>query len=184
MTGPTELQQPSSLDRLYEQISEAISADQPELAGQLIQDSDPYEFSLFVQALYLSGYTLLAKEKLLTLKTSLLRRPHAPYLELAFIWADICYEEGRFDEAAPILEAIAEQSPHFAAARFGAAACQLRQAIARLERRVKLYHPPQTEAEKIAKYIEQCHDMLELVQESDWRVCWSGSRIQTDRFSA
>lgn len=169
MTHPSAPQQSPSLDRLYELISETISTGQPELAGELIQESDPYEFSLFVQALYHAGYVLLAKERLLTLKPSLLQKPHAPYLELAFIWADICYEEGRFSEAAPILEAIAEQNPDFAAARFGTAACHLRQAITHLKRRVELYHPSKAEEKKIAKYIEECHAVLGLIQESGWR---------------
>lgn len=184
MRGPLEPTPSPSLHRLHELISEAVVAGQPELAGQFIHDSDPYEFSLFVQALYHADYTLLAKEKLLKLKPSLLREPHPPYLELAFIWADICYEEERFSEAAPILEAIAEQNPDFAAARFGTAACHLRQAITHLERRVELYHPPQAEEEKIAKYIEECYHMLELIQHSDWRIRCSGKRTQTNRSSA
>lgn len=184
MRGPSDPTPSPSLHRLHELISEAVVAGQPELAGQFIHDSDPYEFSLFVQALYHAGYTLLAKEKLLKLKPSLLREPHPPYLELAFIWADICYEEERFSEAAPILEAIAEQNPDFAAARFGTAACHLRQAITHLERRVELYHPPQAEEEKIAKYIEECYHMLELIQHSDWRIRCSGKRTQTNRSSA
>ncbi|MBW4838072.1 MAG: tetratricopeptide repeat protein [Paenibacillaceae bacterium] len=176
MRSPTG--QPQNMGKLVEMIQNAVTAGRLEVAEQLAGQTDPYLLSELVQTLYKEGYVALAKERLLKLEPRLLREPSPPFLELSLIWAEICYDERRYDEAAPIFETIAERHPDFAGARFGAASCCLQQAIAKLERRIQLYHPTKTEQEKICKYLDDFHQALNLIQTSSWHTEWSPAQVR------
>ncbi|WP_068785193.1 tetratricopeptide repeat protein [Paenibacillus phocaensis] len=171
MRSPTG--QPQNMGKIVEMIQNAVTTGRLDVAEQLTGQRDDYLLSELVQSLYKEGYIALAKERLMQLDPRLLREPSPPFLDLCRIWAEICYDEGRYDEAAPIFEAIADRQPDYAAARFGAASCYLQQAIVNLERRIQLYHPPKSEQEKICKYLEDFHHALSLIQTSGWHTQWN-----------
>ncbi|MDU2240475.1 MAG: tetratricopeptide repeat protein [Paenibacillus sp.] len=176
MRSPTG--QPQNMGKLVEMIQTAVTAGRLDVAEQLAGQTDNYLLSELVQSLYKEGYVALAKERLMQMEPRLLREPSPPLLELSLIWAEICYDEGRYDEAAPIFETIAERHPDFAAARFGAASCYLQLAIANLKRRIQLYHPPKTEQEKICKYLDDFHHALNLIQTSGWHTEWNQTQVR------
>ncbi|MDU4695163.1 MAG: tetratricopeptide repeat protein [Paenibacillus sp.] len=176
MRSPTG--QPQNMGKLVEMIQNAVTTGRLDVAEQLAGQTDHYLLSELVQSLYKEGYVTLAKERLMQMEPQLLRNPSPPFLEISLIWAEICYDEKRYDEAAPIFEAIAEQNPDFAAARFGAASCYLQVAIANLERRIQLYHPPKAEQEKICKYLDDFHQALNLIQTSGWHTEWNAVQVR------
>jgi tetratricopeptide (TPR) repeat protein len=171
MRSPTG--QPQNMGKLVEMIQNAVTTGRLDIAEQLAGQTDLYLLSELVQSLYKEGYVTLAKERLLKIEPRILREPSPPFLELSLIWAEICYDERRYDEAAPIFEEIAERHPDFAAARFGAASCYIQQAIVNLERRIQLYHPTKLEQEKICKYLDDFHQALRLIQTSGWHTEWN-----------
>lgn len=176
MRSPTG--QLKNMGKLVEMIQNAVSTGRIDVAEQIAGQMDNYLLSELIQSLYKEGYVALAKERLLQIEPRLLREPTPPFLELSLIWAEICYDERNYEEAAPIFEALAEQNPDFAAARFGAASCYLQLAITNLERRIQLYHPPKYEQEKICKYLDDFHQALNLIQASGWHTKWSTTQVR------
>lgn len=170
--------QPQNMGKIVEMIQNAVTAGRLDVADQLAGRTDNYLLGELVQSLYKEGYVALAKERLLQMEPRLLREPSPPFLKLGLIWAEICYDERRYDEAAPIFETIAERHPDFAAARFGAASCYLQLAIANLERRIQLYHPSKTEQAKICKYLDDFHQALNLIHTSGWHTQWNHAQVR------
>lgn len=168
MRSPTG--QLQNMAKIVEMIQNAVSAGQPDTAEQLAGHNDLYLLSELVQSLYKQGYVSLAKERLMIMDPILRKKPAPPFLQLSYIWAEICYDEERYAEAGSIFEAIAEQNPDLASARFGAASCYLQEAIRNLQRRIQLYHPPKSEQEKISKYLEDLHHALGIIQAAGWHT--------------
>ncbi|MFD1176277.1 tetratricopeptide repeat protein [Paenibacillus puldeungensis] len=172
------VEQTQGINQKIELIQNAVLAGQIDQAELLAGENDMYLLSVLVQALYKEGYVTVAKERLSRMDSGLLKKPVRPFLELSYIWAEICYDEGRFAEAAPIFEEIASQSPVMASARYGAASCYLQEAMYNLQRRIELYHPPQAEQEKIYKYIRDYNQALHIIQASGWHTEWSSTQAQ------
>ncbi|MGG6309686.1 tetratricopeptide repeat protein [Paenibacillus macerans] len=176
MRSPTG--QPQNMAKIVEMIQSAISSGRLDVAERLAGQNDLYLLSELVQSLYKEGYVDQAKEKLMQLDSVLLEKPLPPFLELGMIWAEICYDEERYAEAAPIFEAIAEQTPDLALARFGAASCYLQQTIANLQRRIQIYHPAKAEQDKIGKYLDDFHQALNIIQASGWHTQWTKEQVR------
>lgn len=172
------MEQSQSITQKVELIQNAILAGQIDQAERVAGKNDMYLLNVLVQALYKEGYVTLAKDRLSRMDSSILVKPLRPFLELSYIWAEICYDEERFAEAAPIFEEIASHSPNMASARYGAASCYLREAMYNLQRRIELYRPPQAEQEKIYKYIKDYNQALHIIQASGWHTEWSPAQAQ------
>lgn len=172
------MEQTQDISQKVELIQNAVFSGQIDQAELLAGQNDMYLLSVLVQALYKEGYVTLAKERLSRMDSGLRNNPVQPFLELSFIWAEICYDEGHFAKAAPIFEKIASQSPAMASARYGAASCYLQEAMYNLQRRIELYRPPQAEQEKIYKYIKDYNQALHIIQASGWHTEWSSTQAQ------
>ena len=162
--------QPQNMAKLVQVIQNSVVKGRIRFAVKLAGHSDIHLLSALVQSLYKEGYTALAKERIVLIDPETLSKPATPFLQLSYIWAEMCYDEGRYADAAAIFEAIAEQSGDLAAARFGAASCYLQQAMQNLQRRMEIYHPPEAEKIKIRKYLQDFNQALHIIQTSGWHT--------------
>ncbi len=144
-----------------------------ELAEELAGNQDTYHLCDLIQSLYAEGYVELAKSKLLKLNLSSLLEALPPYKQLAYIYGEVLHDEGRFDEAAPIFERLAEQFPDLAKARFAASSCYLHTTMNRLVGRLELYRPGEEEQNKIEKYLTDISEALHIIHGTNWHTTWS-----------
>lgn len=162
--------QPQNLAKVVQLIQNSVVKGRIRFAIKLAGQSDIHLLSALVLSLYQEGYTALAKKRIVLIDPETLSKPSPPFLQLSYIWAEMCYDERRYAEAAAIFEAIAEQSGDLAAARFGAASCYLQQAMQNLRRRMEIYHPLEAEKIKICKYLEDFNQALHIIQTSGWHT--------------
>lgn len=125
-----------------------------------------------IQALYEEGRTEEARQLLSAYPSELWINPDPPYLNVAFIYAEICHDEGRYSEAAPIFEALAARCHDMAKARFGAASCYLQEAIELLQNRMEIYRIRYVERGKANRYLNDLTRALVLVQSTGWHTVW------------
>lgn len=126
-----------------------------------------------IQALYEEGRIEEASQLLSEYPSELWTNPDTPYLNIAYIYAEICHDKGRYSEAAPIFEAVAARCHDMAKARFGAASCYLQEAIDLLRSRMEIYRIRHEERDKYNKYLKNLTGALALVQSTGWHTVWN-----------
>ncbi|MEF2964429.1 hypothetical protein V3851_01190 [Paenibacillus sp. M1] len=155
-------------------IRRAVGLGLLEAARKLAVEADnTYFWCEFIQSLYEEGYTEKAKAGLSGLDLSLLAGDRPSFRNVAFIFAEILHDEGRFEEAAPIFERLAEGSPEMARARFAACSCYLQTTMNHLLGRVELYRPGEEEQRKIEQYLNNITEALRIIDSTNWHTVWS-----------
>ncbi|MNI27794.1 hypothetical protein D3C73_815480 [compost metagenome] len=147
-----------------------------DVANVLAGDSDIHFQCILIQALYSEGYTSTVREKIAQIDHSLLISAKAPYREIAFIYAEILHDDDRYNEAAVLFEALSEESPYMAKARYAACSCYLHETMNFLLARIDLYRPGQDEQAKISKYLDDISTTLQIIHSTQWHTVWSLSQ--------
>ncbi|SDG06489.1 hypothetical protein SAMN04488542_1256 [Fontibacillus panacisegetis] len=147
-----------------------------DVANTLAGDSDIHLQCILINALYGEGYISIVKEKIAPIDHSLLTSAKAPYREIAYIYAEILHDDERYNDAAIIFEALAEETPYMAKARYAACSCYLNETMNFLLARIELYHPGKDEQAKISKYLDDISTTLQIIHSTRWHTEWSLSQ--------
>ncbi|AZK47087.1 hypothetical protein [Paenibacillus lentus] len=159
--------------RLAAFIGQAVKYGLNELAFKLASSGDHYLQCLFIDALYREGYNIAAKNHLSRLPDPLSLGAQRIFQQAAFISAEMLHDDANYAEASHIFNALIQQAPDMAQARFGAASCYLHETITNLYRRIELYHPAEEARLKIDKYLDKIQQTLLVVNKSNWHTIWS-----------
>lgn len=167
-------QKDSLSSSLYSQFEQYIALEQFSQAEELLTaHRDEYLFSLYIQALYELGHRDLVKQQLLNYDpTNMINhnvRSHA-YFQMLWIKAEICYDEGRYDDAIKLYEEITIHHPHVGQAKYALASCFLHETRHNLQQRISLYHPSPEEKMKIDKYIANLTESIEILNSTGWHT--------------
>lgn len=154
-------------------IVQAVKYGLTELAFKLVSSNDHYLQCLFIDALYREGYNVAAKNHLTRLPDPLSLGAQRIFQQTAFISAEMLHDDASYTEASCIFNALIQQFPDMAQARFGAASCYLHETMNNLIRRIELYHPSEEARLKINKYLDRIQQTLLIVDESNWHTIWS-----------
>ncbi|MMZ60981.1 hypothetical protein D3C76_539430 [compost metagenome] len=147
-----------------------------DVSNMLTGESDIHLQNILIKALYSEGYFSMVREKLARIDQSLLISAKAPYRDIAFIYAEILHDDERYSEAAILFEALAEETPYMAKARYAACSCYLHETMNFLLARIELYHPDKDEQAKISKYLDDIAATLQIIHSTQWHTEWSCSQ--------
>ncbi|WP_334071658.1 tetratricopeptide repeat protein [Paenibacillus sp. A14] len=166
---------PRSLEENTALIQCAVESGQITIATKLAAGhiDDPYLACALIRTLYAEGYVDRAREWLAQLEMPLLQEGPPPYREIAYIYGEMRYDEGLYDEAAAIFERLAASTPDMAEARFAACSCFLHAAVSRLTGRVALYRPDEAERAKIEKHLNELYQALRMISSVPWHTDWT-----------
>ncbi|WP_185897140.1 tetratricopeptide repeat protein [Paenibacillus zeisoli] len=163
---------------LSESLKRAVNLGLHELANN-IAGEDIYLQNELTLRLYYEGYTELAKARL---------RRHSPVIslnyseplhkDLAYIQAEIEYDEGAYDTAAQIFESLIDKDPLTATYRFAAASCYLKKSYQEMEERLSLNSRDLLGIQKAQHYMETIIQSLYIVERSRWHTVWTPAQLR------
>lgn len=157
---------------LSESLKRSVHLGLLDLSHQIAGD-DSYLQNELTLGLYQEGYTELAKQKLRTYDLNSLNLYEPLRKEMAFITAEIDYDEGRYDQAAQIFECLIEHDPLTASYRFAAASCYLQISYRQMEQRSGLLMHDPSNLIKTQQYMETMTQSLFIVHRSKWHTEWT-----------
>lgn len=168
---------------LSEALKRAVSLGLFELCIQIVGD-DAYLLHELTLHLYLDGYTELAKNQLQNYPLVSLIFSDPLSKELAFIKAEIDYDEGRYEDAAQIFECLIEHDPLTASYRFAAASCYLQQSYHQMEDRMNMTMQDHLNIKKTQRYMETMTQSLYIVHRSKWHTEWTPAQHRNKNVSS
>lgn len=156
----------------------AIALGKVEEALAILSSPTEHEYHELIYTLYKQGYRELAALRIAELERLPLHDRSQISLELCFIAAEIQYDDGKYDKAASIFEAIYNTDPNHSASRFGAASCYLQQTrrslISRLENSIvgsELFI-------KTERYLEKVTQALHIINITEWHTRWTPAQMR------
>lgn len=163
---------------LSESIKRAVALGLHELATN-IAGEDAYLQNELTLRLYYEGYTESAKKRLHSLLSEYSLLYSEPlHKDLAFIQAEIEYDEGVYDSAAHIFESLIEKDPLTATYRFAAASCYLKKSYEEMEERLRLNSRDLMGTQKAQHYMETITQSLYIVERSKWHTEWNPAQLR------
>ncbi|MNX19073.1 Tetratricopeptide repeat protein [compost metagenome] len=158
---------------LSESLKRAVNLGLHDLAMN-IAGEDTYLQNELTLRLYYEGYTESAKIRLRKrLPVVSLNYSEPLHKELAFIIAELKYDEGNYDSAAQIFESLIERDPLTATYRFAAASCYLKKSYQEMEERLSLNTRDSLGIQKTQHYMETIIQSLYIVERSRWHTIWT-----------
>ncbi|USB34707.1 tetratricopeptide repeat protein [Paenibacillus sp. YPG26] len=163
---------------LSEALKRAVNLGLYDLALS-IAGEDTYLQNELTLCLYYEGYTKSAKVRLTDHYPMVSMDYSEPlHKELAFIMAEIDYDEGFYDSAARIFESLTEKDPLTATYRFAAASCYLKKSHQEMEERLSLNTLNSLDTQKTQHYKETIIQSLYIVERSCWHTVWTPAQLR------
>ncbi|WP_433946373.1 tetratricopeptide repeat protein [Paenibacillus sp. SN-8-1] len=163
---------------LSEALRRAVNLGLHDLAMNIAGD-DTYLQNELTLHLYYEGYTESAKTRLRRHLPAISLNYNEPlHKELAFILAEIEYDEGLYESAAQIFESLIERDPLTATYRFAAASCYLKKSYQEMQERLSLNTRDSLGIQKTQHYMETIIQSLNIVERSRWHTTWTPAQLR------
>ncbi|GIO97600.1 hypothetical protein J14TS5_26860 [Paenibacillus lautus] len=161
----------------------AVSLNMISIAEHLLTDSGDHAYYALICFLYDEGYRGLAISKLNQLEALPLQEQDSHSLKVCFIAAENLYDQGRYDEAASLLEQLRLAYPGRTEIRFGEAACYLQSALISLSARLEEQYASATARKEIEQYLDNINAALHVVENTNWHTTWSPAQKRREYHS-
>ncbi|AWP28461.1 tetratricopeptide repeat protein [Paenibacillus sp. Cedars] len=161
------------MSELLELAHTAISLGMVSVAEELLADCSDHTDYALICFLYYEGYRGLAVSKINQLEALPLQEHGSYSMNVCFIAAESLYDQGKYDEAASLLEQLRRSYPEHTETRFGEAACYLQSALISLSSRLEEQYPSEPARKEIEQYMDSIHAALHVVESTNWHTTWS-----------
>ncbi|MGG3311858.1 tetratricopeptide repeat protein [Paenibacillus lautus] len=161
----------------------AVSLNMISIAEHLLTNSGDHAYYALICFLYDEGYRGLAISKLNQLEALPLQQQDSHSLKVCFIAAENLYDQGRYDEAASLLEQLRLAYPGRTEIRFGEAACYLQSALISLSARLEEQYASATARKEIEQYLDNINAALHVVENTNWHTTWSPAQKRRENHS-
>ncbi|WP_339272123.1 tetratricopeptide repeat protein [Paenibacillus sp. FSL K6-1330] len=161
----------------------AVSLNMISIAEHLLTNSGDHAYYALICFLYDEGYRGLAISKLNQLEALPFQEQDSHSLKVCFIAAENLYDQGRYDEAASLLEQLRLTYPGRTEIRFGEAACYLQSALISLSARLEEQYASATARKEIEQYLDNINAALHVVENTNWHTTWSPAQKRRENHS-
>ncbi|MBT2760799.1 tetratricopeptide repeat protein [Paenibacillus sp. ISL-20] len=161
----------------------AVSLNMISIAEHLLTNSGDHAYYALICFLYDEGHRGLAISKLNQLEALPLQEQDSHSLKVCFIAAENLYDQGRYDEAASLLEQLRLAYPGRTEIRFGEAACYLQSALISLSARLEEQYASATARKEIEQYLDNINAALHVVENTNWHTSWSPAQKRRENHS-
>lgn len=156
----------------------AIALGKVEEALAILSSPTEHEYHELIYTLYKQGYRELAASRIAGMEQLPLYDRSQISLELCFIAAEIQYDEGNYETAASIFEAIYNTDPNHSASRFGAASCYLQQTKKSLMARLENTIVGSEHFLQIERYLNNITRALHILNITEWHTRWTPAQMR------
>ncbi|MFG1733447.1 tetratricopeptide repeat protein [Paenibacillus sp. 843] len=161
----------------------AVSFNMISIAEHLLTHSGDHAYYALICFLYDEGYRGLAISKLNQLEALPLLEQDSNSIKVCVIAAEHLYDQGRYDEAASLLEQLRLAHPGRTEIRFGEAACYLQSALISLSARLEEQYSSATARKEIEQYLDNINAALHVVENTNWHTTWSPAQKRRENYS-
>lgn len=168
------------MSEVLELARTAISLGMISVAEELLTDSSDHAYYALICFLYYEGYRGLAITKINQLEALPLQEHGSYSMNVCYIAAESLYDQGKYDEAASLLERLRRSYPEHTEARFGEAACYLQSALISLSSRLEEQYASEPARKEIEQYMDSINAALHVVESTNWHTTWSPAQKRVE----